>query len=160
MLSGLLSVEIPMVPGHNGWLECLHAPLYPVCMRRLLPQFLAVSLLLALSAPALAGNSRATNRLPSAVTKINLAITSPLTTVSGRHKPVHLTLTRAAAVAQVVAATNALPVARVRVMCPMIMLGAEQIVLKGKLFGQPVNRVIADGGCDVGIFNSLKQTFR
>jgi Subtilisin inhibitor-like len=46
------------------------------------------------------------------------------------------------------------------IMCPMIMLGAEQIVLKGKLFGQPVNRVIADGGCDVGIFNSLKQTFR
>ncbi len=44
-------------------------------------------------------------------------------------------------------------------MCPMIMVSAEQIVLKGKLFGQPVNRVITDGGCDVGIFDSLKQTF-
>jgi Subtilisin inhibitor-like len=45
------------------------------------------------------------------------------------------------------------------IMCPMIMVSAEQIVLKGKLFGQPINRVIADGGCDVGIFNSLKNTF-
>jgi hypothetical protein len=45
------------------------------------------------------------------------------------------------------------------IMCPMIMVSAEQIVLKGKLFGKPVNRVIADGGCDVGIFNSLKNTF-
>jgi hypothetical protein len=44
-------------------------------------------------------------------------------------------------------------------MCPMIMISAEQIVLKGKLFGKPVNRVIADGGCDVGIFNSLNKTF-
>jgi hypothetical protein len=45
------------------------------------------------------------------------------------------------------------------IMCPMIILGAEQIVLKGKLFGKPVNRVISDGGCDVNIFNSLKKTF-
>jgi hypothetical protein len=45
------------------------------------------------------------------------------------------------------------------IMCPMIILSAEQIVLKGKLFGKPVNRVISDGGCDVNIFNSLKNTF-
>lgn len=45
------------------------------------------------------------------------------------------------------------------IMCPMIMVSAEQIVLKGKLFGKSVNRVIADGGCTVGIFNSLKNTF-
>jgi hypothetical protein len=45
------------------------------------------------------------------------------------------------------------------IMCPMIMVSAEQIVLKGKLFGKPINRVIVDGGCDVGIFNSLKSTF-
>ncbi len=45
------------------------------------------------------------------------------------------------------------------IMCPMIMVSAEQIVLKGKLFGKPVNRVITDGGCDIGIFNSLKKTF-
>ena len=44
-------------------------------------------------------------------------------------------------------------------MCPMIILSAEQIVLKGKLFGKPVNRTISDGGCDVNIFNSLKNTF-
>jgi hypothetical protein len=44
-------------------------------------------------------------------------------------------------------------------MCPMIMVSSEQIVLKGKLFGKPVNRVITDGGCDVGIFDSLKKTF-
>ena len=45
------------------------------------------------------------------------------------------------------------------IMCPMIMISAEQIVLKGKLFGEPINRVITDGGCDVGIFDSLKATF-
>lgn len=90
-------------------------------MRRLLPLLVTAGLLLALSAPALAGDARADGRLPAAVTKISVSISFPLRTVSGRHRPVHLTLTRASTVADVIAATNALPAAKARGMCPMIM---------------------------------------
>jgi hypothetical protein len=44
-------------------------------------------------------------------------------------------------------------------MCPMILASSEQIEITGTWFGQKVNRVIVDGGCDVGMFDSLKRTF-
>jgi hypothetical protein len=71
---------------------------------------------LAVPALALAGN-----RLPSGITRVYLTISFPLATGSGAHKPVHRTLTRAATVAEAVDATDALPVAKVHVMCPMFM---------------------------------------
>ncbi len=46
------------------------------------------------------------------------------------------------------------------VMCPMIMISDHQIVVSGTWFGQKVNRVITDGGCDLGIFNTLDKVIR
>ena len=45
-----------------------------------------------------------------------------------------------------------------RIMCPMIMVSAKQIVLDGTWYGKKVHRVIIDGGCDLNIFNSLNKT--
>jgi hypothetical protein len=90
-------------------------------MRRLLPLLVAAGLVLALCAPALAGNSPARGRLPGSITTIRVSISFPLQTVSGRHRPVHRLLTKPATVAEVVAATNALPRAKGRRMCPMVM---------------------------------------
>jgi hypothetical protein len=45
-------------------------------------------------------------------------------------------------------------------MCPMIMVSGKQIVVDGTWFGKKVHRVIIDGSCDLGIFNSLNRTFR
>jgi|HubBroStandDraft_1064217.scaffolds.fasta_scaffold31122_4 hypothetical protein len=45
------------------------------------------------------------------------------------------------------------------VMCPMIMFSSRQIEVSGTWFGQKVHRVIIDGSCDVGVFNSLHKTF-
>lgn len=46
------------------------------------------------------------------------------------------------------------------VMCPMIMVSGKQIIVDGTWFGKKVHRVIIDGSCDLGIFNSLARTFR
>ena len=78
--------------------------------------------MLGASAAALADGARTAGRVPSGVTKVSIAISFPLTTPSGqRHKPVHVSLTRSATVAEAVAATNALPLAKMRGMCPMYM---------------------------------------
>ena len=45
------------------------------------------------------------------------------------------------------------------VMCPMIMVSAEQIQISGTWYGKPGHRVITDGGCDLGVFNRLHKTF-
>jgi hypothetical protein len=94
-------------------------------MRRLLPAIVISGVLLIFAAPALAGN-----RLPSGITKVNVTISFPLRTVSGYRKAVHVTLTRSSTVAKVVNATAALPVAKARGVCPMIMrLGPELTVV-------------------------------
>ena len=91
-------------------------------MRRLLALLVAAGLLLAPAGLALARDSRTATRVPRGVTRINISITFPLTTGSNRHRPAHVTLTRAATVAEVVAATDALPPAKTRgIMCPMYM---------------------------------------
>lgn len=93
-------------------------------MRRLLVAIVTGALLFLMAAPALASN-----RVPHGVTKVEIAVNFPLRTVSGYHKPVHVTLTKAAAVAEVVNATDALPVAKMRGVCPMIMrIGPELTV--------------------------------
>ncbi len=97
-------------------------------MRRLLAAVASCGALLvplALAEPALASN-----RLPSGVARVYITVSSPLKTISGHHKPVHKLLTRAAAVAEAVDATDALPVAKLRGVCPMIMrLGPELTVV-------------------------------
>ena len=50
------------------------------------------------------------------------------------------------------------PVSKVKV-CPMILASAEQIVITGTWFGHKVHRVIIDGECDLGLFESLHKTF-
>jgi hypothetical protein len=44
-------------------------------------------------------------------------------------------------------------------MCPMIMVSAEQIQISGTWYGKKVHRVITDGGCDLSIFNRLHKAF-
>ena len=44
-------------------------------------------------------------------------------------------------------------------MCPMIMVSAEQIQITGTWYGKKVHRVITDGGCDLSVFNRLHKTF-
>jgi hypothetical protein len=53
------------------------------------------------------------------------------------------------------------PFAPVRktMMCPMILASSQQIELSGTWFGQKVHRVVVDGECDLGFFNSLHKTF-
>lgn len=99
-------------------------------MRRLLASFaglvVCVVLLLGIAAGASAGGFE---RVPSPVAKISIAISSPLKSVTGYHKPVHRTLTSASALASAVKATDALPVAKLRGVCPMIIrLGPELTV--------------------------------
>jgi hypothetical protein len=43
--------------------------------------------------------------------------------------------------------------------CPMIMVSPKQIVITGTWFGKKVHRVIIDGSCDIGLFDSLSKTF-
>jgi hypothetical protein len=50
------------------------------------------------------------------------------------------------------------PVKKV-MMCPMIMVSAEQIQITGTWYGKKVHRVITDGGCDLSVFNRLHKTF-
>jgi hypothetical protein len=50
------------------------------------------------------------------------------------------------------------PVSKVKV-CPMILAGSEEIVITGTWMGHKVHRVIIDGECDLGLFESLHKTF-
>jgi hypothetical protein len=105
-------------------------------MRRLLAAVLTACLAVGLAVPALA---LAGNRLPSGITRVYLTISFPMTTGSGSHKPVHKTLSKAASVAEAVDATNALPIAKVHVMCPMIMrVGPELTVVFKNAHGNQV----------------------
>jgi hypothetical protein len=47
---------------------------------------------------------------------------------------------------------------RLHVMCPMILFSGRQIIISGTWFGQKVDRVFIDGGCDLPIFNQLSKT--
>ena len=123
-------------------------------MRRLLAAIVTLGALVALAvqAPALAASA---NRVPKGVTRISATVTYPLKTGPGSHKPVHRTLTRVASVAQVVKATDALPVAHVVGACPMLMvLGPELTVIytnsKGATLAQVRVQVVAGNRGDSG----------
>jgi hypothetical protein len=73
-----------------------------------------LGLLLGLGAPALA---LSTKRVPSAVTRISVALTFPLKS----RGPEHRTLTKASTVAEVARATDALQTAEIGGVCPMIV---------------------------------------
>lgn len=87
-------------------------------MRRLLAAVVTAGLIVGLAAPALA---LASDRVPHGVTRISVTLTFPLATPSGSHRAGHRTLARAATIAEVVRATDALPVAHLHIMCPMIV---------------------------------------
>ena len=90
-------------------------------MRRLLAAIVtsALILVLALAVPALAASA---NRVPKGVTRISATVIYPIKTGPGAHATVRRTLTGAATVAEVVKATNALPIAHVVGACPMLMV--------------------------------------
>ncbi|MGH2860828.1 MAG: hypothetical protein ACRDLT_04880 [Solirubrobacteraceae bacterium] len=77
-----------------------------------------------LAAPALASN-----RLPRGVKRISVRLTYPLKTVSGSRKPVQRTLTRAATLREAISATNALPRAKRRGVCPMFVILGPQLTV-------------------------------
>jgi hypothetical protein len=114
-----------------------------------------------------AGNGGKSTKVLSAPAKVEVSVS--IFNKKGGGGPSHWTLRcqpaggtapdPAAACKALFSVRKALNQLKKPIMCPMILASAEQIVLKGKLFGKPVNRVIADGGCDIGIFNSLKNTF-
>jgi hypothetical protein len=92
-------------------------------MRRLLAPIVCVGLMLTFAAPAFASN-----RVPSGVTRVSVMLTFTPTS-SGTRGPERRTFTKAASVAQVVNATNALATAKIHGACPMIMrLGPELTV--------------------------------
>lgn len=92
-------------------------------MRRLLPAIVTVGLLLGFAAAAMA-----TTRVPKGITKVSLTLTLPPSTTNAR-TPEHKTITKAASVAAIVSATNALQPAIRHGMCPMILrLGPELTV--------------------------------
>ena len=80
--------------------------------------------MLGLAAPAFAAN-----RVPRGVTRVSVTLTfAPQT--SGSHKPEQRTYTKAKTVDNVVNATDALALAKIRGVCPMIMrLGPDLTVV-------------------------------
>ena len=44
--------------------------------------------------------------------------------------------------------------------CPMIMMGTGQITVTGTWFGQPVRRVVVEGGCDIALYAVLTGILR
>lgn len=96
-------------------------------MRRLLAPVVCVALMLAvaLAAPGLALGA---GRVPSGVTRVSVTLTFAPTSSNARG-PEHRTFTKASSVAQVVDATDALPTAKLRGMCPMIMRLGPQLTV-------------------------------
>jgi hypothetical protein len=106
-------------------------------MRRLLAPIVTIALLLGSAAPA-----SASNRVPKGITKVSVSLTFP-TNFPSSEKPVRRTLTKASTVAEVVDATNALPVAVYRGDCPMVMrLGPELTVSFRNAGGTAVAQVL------------------
>jgi hypothetical protein len=94
-------------------------------MRRLLAPIICAGLILGSAAPSLA----AAGRVPSAVRKVSVTLTFEPSS-SNTRTPEHRTFTKAASVAQIVDATNALVVPKFHGACPMIMrLGPELTVV-------------------------------
>jgi hypothetical protein len=112
-------------------------------MRRLLAPIVVAGLMLGLAAPAFAAG-----RVPSGVTRISVTLTAT-PTISNTPSPKHRNFTKAKSVTQIVNATNALPVAKIRGACPMIMrLGPDLTVVFRNSSGTAVAEVtvqVVDG---------------
>jgi hypothetical protein len=92
-------------------------------MRWLLAPILSLALMLGLAGPAFAAN-----RVPSGVTRVSVTLT--FTPTSGTRKPELRTYTKAKTVAGIVNATDALALAKIHGVCPMIMrLGPDLTVV-------------------------------
>jgi hypothetical protein len=125
---------------------------------------IAAASLIAACGTASAGGSGAKSGPNGA--KVNLSVTIVHGTESGpKHWTLHCQPTGGTA-PDATSACKALlsikqpfaPVSKIKV-CPMILASAEEIVIKGTWFGHQVDRVITDGGCDIGLFESLHKTF-
>jgi hypothetical protein len=91
--------------------------------------------MLAVAAPAFAAG-----RVPSGVKRVSVTLTANPTT-SSTSSAAQRSFTKAASVAQIVRATDALPLAKARGMCPMLMRLGPQLTLvfsnaKGKAVAQ------------------------
>jgi Subtilisin inhibitor-like len=51
------------------------------------------------------------------------------------------------------------PPARQHVMCPMMLASAGHATVTGTYLGKPVHESIADGGCDIARWSTLKRVF-
>jgi hypothetical protein len=79
--------------------------------------------------PAVASPAFAAGRVPSGVTRVSVTLSAAPTT-SGARGAKHRTFTKAASVARIVKASDALATAKIRGMCPMIMrLGPDLTVV-------------------------------
>ncbi|MGH2844381.1 MAG: hypothetical protein ACRDKL_12495 [Solirubrobacteraceae bacterium] len=121
-------------------------------MRRLLARIVTVALIVSL---AVSGLALASARVPHRVTRISVTLTFPLATPSGSHRTAHRTLTRAATVAEVVSATDALPVAHLHIMCPMfVRLGPVLTAIfrnaRGAAVAEAQVQVVQGSHCDSG----------
>ncbi len=105
----------------------------------------------------------------SSPAKAKVSLTLTLTDNPG-HQPQHWTLRcDPAAGSQPDSAAACLPLLRMknpfalpskRVICPMIMVSSKQYVVTGTWFGAKVHRVVVDGGCDLGLFDTLAKVLR
>ena len=96
-------------------------------MRRLLPAIAALGLILALAAPAFASD-----RVPTGVKRISVALTFP-PTVTPSKKAVNRTLTKMSTIHEVVGAVDVLRTAKVVGACPMFLRASPEltVVFKG-----------------------------
>jgi len=103
---------------------------------------------------------------PTQAAKVSLTIT---VTNGPGSKPVHWTLRcdpaggthpdPARTCGMLLAVKNPFAPRPIHVMCPMIMESSRQAVVTGTWFGRPVNRVVIDGGCDLGLWSKIGPIF-
>jgi len=103
---------------------------------------------------------------PTQAAKVSLAIT---VTNGPGSKPVHWTLRcdppggthpdPARTCRVLLAVKDPFAPRPIHVMCPMIMESSRQAVVTGTWFGRPINRVVIDGGCDIGLWSKIGPIF-
>jgi len=144
----------------------------PIVMRPYIRRFsVAVAAMVTAALIALTGCGSATapgggSSTSSSPAEAKVSLTLTLTNNPG-HSPQHWTLRcdpAAGSRPDATAACSALlrmkqPFAlrSKREVCPMIMVSARQYVVIGTWFGVKVHRVVVDGGCDLGLFNTLAK---
>ncbi|HET9898595.1 MAG TPA: SSI family serine proteinase inhibitor [Streptosporangiaceae bacterium] len=118
---------------------------------------------IAAGAKSASGAGKTSNTSKSAPPKVSLTVSI----INETHKPKHFVLTcqptggnapdAQALCKSLLAMKRPFTPPAKHLMCPMIMISDHQIIVKGTWFGQKVERVITDGGCDLGLFNAMDK---